>query len=243
MNEIDTLARAKMYIEKLANGINPLTDTELPPEDIVNNVRISRCFFYVADVLGQVLDNSGVHQKHSGKKEPFALTVEQAARFEYFEKPVSVTDFVEKLNSLVDIESMKKLKTTGITNWLVSIEMLEIVELPTGKTKKMPTKKGKALGIITESRFSQYGQYEAVLYDRNAQQFIMDNIDAVIAVNNQKKSKAEKTFEATEWNSVHDEILKELSEKNFTATQIAEILQRSVEDVNTRQQEFCFNIT
>ena len=46
MNEMDTLARAKMYIEKLANGINPLTDTELPPEDISNNIRISRCFFY-----------------------------------------------------------------------------------------------------------------------------------------------------------------------------------------------------
>ena len=28
MTEIETIARAQMYLEKLANGVNPLTDTE-----------------------------------------------------------------------------------------------------------------------------------------------------------------------------------------------------------------------
>ena len=78
MNELETMARAKMYIEKLANGINPLTDTELPADDIVNSVRISRCFFYIADVLGQVLDNGGIQKKVSTRKEPFFLTPEHS---------------------------------------------------------------------------------------------------------------------------------------------------------------------
>jgi len=243
MNELETMARAKMYIEKLANGINPLTNTELPADDIVNNVRISRCFFYIADVLGQVLDNGGIQKKASTRKEPFFLTPEQISAFEISRTPVSVSDFVEKINNVIDINSMKKLKTTSITNWLVDIEMLEVIELPTGKTRKSPTIKGNSIGIITETRFGHYGEYTIVLYNDNAQQFIMDNIDAVIAINNQKKSKRENALESTEWNSVHDEVLKDLSAKNFTAAQIAEILKRSAEDVNSRQQLLGYNIT
>lgn len=40
-----------MYMEKLTNSINPIDGSKIPDEDVVNNVRLSRCFFYVADVL------------------------------------------------------------------------------------------------------------------------------------------------------------------------------------------------
>lgn len=243
MNDMEIMARAKMYVEKLANGINPLTDMEVAENDVVNNVRISRCLFYVADVLGQVLDNGGVHKKSSSKKEPLKLTTEQLVNFEYFPTPVPVSVFVEKVNSLVDTNVMKKLKTTSITNWLVDIEMLQVVELPNGRTNKMPTEKGTALGITTETRVGQYGEYSIVLYDINAQHFIIDNFDAVVAVNNQKKSKTNKTNDTSEWNPVHDEVLKDLSQKNFTASQIADILKRSAEDVNARQKALGFNVT
>ena len=60
MTELETLERAKMYLEKLANGINPVDGIPVPDEDVINNVRLSRCFFYVADVLRQVIENGGV---------------------------------------------------------------------------------------------------------------------------------------------------------------------------------------
>lgn len=40
-------------------GIDPLTGREVSDEDIINNVRISRCLFYVSDVLKRVIDNGG----------------------------------------------------------------------------------------------------------------------------------------------------------------------------------------
>ena len=79
MTELETLERAKMYMEKLANGINPIDGSMIPDEDVVNNVRLSRCFFYVADVLRQVIDNGGVTPQKKPKKEAFALTAEQRA--------------------------------------------------------------------------------------------------------------------------------------------------------------------
>ena len=55
----EIMQRAKLYIDKLANGINPLTDEPLREDDIVNNVRISRCLFYVSGVLEKVTTRVG----------------------------------------------------------------------------------------------------------------------------------------------------------------------------------------
>lgn len=51
MEELEKIEWAKTYMDKLANGINPIDDTIAPDEDIINNVRLSRCFFFVSDVL------------------------------------------------------------------------------------------------------------------------------------------------------------------------------------------------
>ena len=51
MTEIEIIARAQMYLEKLANGVNPLTNEEVAENDVVNNVRISRCLYYVSGIL------------------------------------------------------------------------------------------------------------------------------------------------------------------------------------------------
>ena len=51
MTELEKIVYAKSFIDKLANGINPLDDTLIPDGDVVNNVRLSRCFFYVSSIL------------------------------------------------------------------------------------------------------------------------------------------------------------------------------------------------
>lgn len=51
MTDLEKMQRAKMYIDKLANGIDPLTDSEITDDSVLNHVRISRCLFYVSDIL------------------------------------------------------------------------------------------------------------------------------------------------------------------------------------------------
>jgi len=43
---------------------------------------------------------------------------------------------------------------------------------------------GESLGIHTQLRTGQRGEYTAVTYDRSAQQFILDNIDGIIQLDN-----------------------------------------------------------
>ena len=80
MTELEKIERAKLYMDKLANGINPIDDTMAPDEDIINNVRLSRCFFYVSDVLRQVIENGGIgatEKPKKEKKEPLQIPFEK----------------------------------------------------------------------------------------------------------------------------------------------------------------------
>ena len=45
MTELEKVAYAQNFIEKLVYGINPLVDPPMSENDIANNVRLSRCFF------------------------------------------------------------------------------------------------------------------------------------------------------------------------------------------------------
>lgn len=180
MTEIETLMRAKMYIEKLANGINPLDDTVIPENDTINNIRLSRCLFYVSDVLRQVIEDKEKPNIKNLPKEDFHISFEEIQKFEYSDVPISISEIAKRINALVTNDKMKKITYKHISDWLLSIEILEVLEKPNGKTTKMPTIHGSELGIITELRTGVQGVYTAVLYDRNAQQFIIDNVEAII---------------------------------------------------------------
>ena len=73
MTELEKIAYAKSFIDKLANGINPLDDTPIPDDDIANNVRLSRCFFYVSDILRQIIDAGGFSVEKATRKKKKSL--------------------------------------------------------------------------------------------------------------------------------------------------------------------------
>lgn len=186
MTELETIARAQMYLEKLANGINPLTNTEAAENDIINNVRISRCLFYTSGILKQIVDNKGKFKVDMPDRVEFDITPDQLTKFEFSENPIPVSEITKRLNSLVNTLEVKDLRYGAITNWLADIGMLSNI-IVNNKTKRIPTDAGKQIGIIVEERISKQGfTYEAVYYNLNAQHFIIDNIGAIIEWNHQR---------------------------------------------------------
>ena len=187
MNENEKLLKAKSYLDKLANGINPITNELASENDTINNIHISRCLFYVSDVLRNLIENNNNPQKKKNSKIPFSVTPQQLADYVFEDNPITVTEITKKLNSLIDTEEMKGIKTTSITNWLIKINMLEYFADENGKNHKIPTENGIQLGITTQECLGMYGSYKVVLYDSNVQQFILDNIDTIAYYNTQKK--------------------------------------------------------
>ena len=75
MTDLDIMQRAKGYLEKLAQGIDPISDQEIPEDSVLNNVRLARCFFYMSGILDQVIANGG---KVAGSpKNDFYITEEE----------------------------------------------------------------------------------------------------------------------------------------------------------------------
>ncbi len=186
MTELEKIAYTKEFIDKLANGINPLDDTPIPDGDIMNNVRLSRCMFYVSDILRRVMENGGVERKKI-ERIPFFITPEQLARYEFGTNSISASEIARKIYALADNTAMKKLGYRAITSWLTEAGMLYRVENSQGKSRLLPTEEGLRLGIARERKMGQYGEYESVVYNRAAQQFILDNMDAIIALKNAEK--------------------------------------------------------
>lgn len=187
MTDLEVMQRAKMYIDKLANGINPLDDTAIPEDDVINNVRMSRCLFYVSDVLRQVIENGGRVTAKKVPKENFHISFDDIQKFRFSDTPIPISEIARRINELAENENMKQLTHKNITDWLISIEILQIETQADGKNAKRPTIRGNELGITTEVRTGLNRNYTVVLYNRAAQQFIIDNIDSVIAVINQRK--------------------------------------------------------
>ena len=179
MTELETMQRAKLYMDKLAQGIDPITNLEIPGDSVLNNVRLARCFFYVSDILDQVIANGGVGGKP--KLLPFSVTEEQLARIPLSQEPVRITQLAEMINTAVSTPQMKKLSTTTITDWLLEKGFLEKQIGPDGKSKRVPTHNGLMIGLSTQISQGQYGEYQSVYYHFPAQQFVLDNLRAMLA--------------------------------------------------------------
>lgn len=196
MDDLKMLYRAKTYIEKLANGIDPVTGAAAADDDLINNVRISRCLFYVADILRQVIENDGVvgrpQKAPAVKKQQFAISFELLSHYSASDKPIPVSEFTRRVNDLIPPEiPMVKLKYQSVTQFLIEAGLLTEGVDTDGKRKKYPTPAGESLGIATEHRVSAGGPYTVVVYERSAQQFLLDNMDAIVAVQNRPRSAQE----------------------------------------------------
>lgn len=232
MTELEKIERAKMYMDKLANGINPLDDTLAPDGDIINQVRLSRCFFFVSDVLRQVLENGGIRPTAPAKKtpkRPFDLSAEERSQFAYSEKPIPISEIANRANALADSEDMRKCSYSDILEWLSALGMIEWIDLPDGRRKRRPTEAGREMGISVEERVSDKGPYQVVVYDIEAQKFIIDNLDVVSAAGNTQTE-----LQGAPWEKAHDDCLIDLYQKSVPISEIAVTLKRSMSAVRSR---------
>ena len=190
MTELETMQHAKNYIDALANGIDPLTGEIIKDDSVINNVRISRCFFYVSDVLRQVIDNGGVVGRTTKpQKAEFSITDEQCSAVLVSQDPVGVSIISKRIGEVLD-ENVKTIPATHITTWLVDNGYL-VENVYSGKKKKVTTPKGEQLGILTVDAVNPQGvPYKKNLYDANAQSFIISNLNKIAADIAAKKTAA-----------------------------------------------------
>lgn len=229
MTELETLKRAQIYMEKLANGINPIDGISVPDDDVINNVRLSRCFFFVADVLRQVIDNGGVSQQKKPSKAPFFLSVEKRSAFAFSSTPISISEVTKRINALRDDENMTAISYHAIRDWLISLGMLEEVLKDGRKSTKCPTLQGNNIGITLENRTGLKGDYSVIVYNLMAQHFILDHLDAVMDLERTKEEN-----QGQPWSQEHERCLLDLYRKGVPINEIAITLKRNNNAIRAR---------
>ena len=239
MTELEKIAYAKTFIDKLANGINPIDGSEVQEGDIVNNVRLSRCFFYVSGILGQVIDNGGispapVKAERKSRKKPYSISQEQAERFEYSDRPIPATEIINRIVAIGPTEGVKRLPKRNLMKWLAYLDLVEEVSFD-GRRIRRPTPSGEELGIFMEERRGQYGVYHVMLFNLEAQRFVIDNIEAMLSLDSKAyREKMNLDNQGKSWDRDQDDMLVGMFMSGRSVAEIAKSLKRGEKAVLIR---------
>lgn len=183
MESIDMrkLETAIVYLKRIADGNNPINNLPADEDSVLNNPNVIRCMFFVKDVLEEVKRNGGYIGKKAKKSDKLEFPIESLKTFSYRED-MAISRLVDQLNEGLDESIYKKLNRKPITQWLKLNEFLQEEDsLEFKKTITIPTQKGMQLGIRAERRNSSRGvDYMIVLYGKQAQEYIVQNIEQIL---------------------------------------------------------------
>lgn len=238
MTELDILNHAKGYLDKLAAGIDPLTGEAVPENDVVRKERIGKCLVYVSGVLEQVIVRGGLHAGYMRKTRlpAFSISGEALANVPVSDTPVTVTEFVRRINDQVDQQAMEPLKTGSVLEYLTRHGHLELVRQTKGRSARRPTASGEQLGITTVERQGAEGPYTAVVYKPEAQRYLLEHMDGIVAVNTEKYDQKVDSgaLQGTPWTPEQETRLRELYLSGTPLAEIARELQRNTNGVQAR---------
>ena len=117
-------------------------------------------------------------KRSSGGKIPFSLDPETLDSIAVLPGGVSISRFVQNLNSYI-IEGMQKLSRTTLTDWLTEHGYLERVQKDS-RQALVPIEKGETLGIRWECRGEEGRSYWGTVYYDEAQTFLLTHLDEIL---------------------------------------------------------------
>ena len=178
--DLRKLETAIIYVERIADGYNPVDNKPAEEESVLNSPDVVRCMFFIKDVLEAVRRNDGLIGKAKGKapKEQFPYDVLETF---CYREDLSITHLMAQIHLPLEGKNIKKISPQTVTRWLKTAGYLtEEFSREVGKISTVPTEKGKELGIYTEVRNYSNNTYLAVIYNRSAQEFIVKNLEAIV---------------------------------------------------------------
>lgn len=182
MTQLETMQRAKQYLDKLSRGIDPITDTPLERDDPLAAARLQKCFEYVSGILGQVIANGGRIVSHHTGKAPFSIAEEALARVAVSETPIPIRAFTANINACIDTQAVRPLSPVTVTNWLVEEGYLKEITRAQNKRMRVASPLGQSIGITSEERVSRAGvPFLLNLYHEKAQRFLLAHLLEITA--------------------------------------------------------------
>ncbi|WP_455530598.1 hypothetical protein [Ruminococcus sp.] len=178
-NEITKLQWAKMFIDYLANGVDPVSNIDADAETL-HNEEIRSCFRYISEILARDIYET---ESNIRKGNVFYITDEQFAELKIYSYNCKVSELAAEINRVTEGNNTKKFSATWINDWLETEGYL----CPSELKSRIATEKGKQLGISSEYRQRDNGdEYYINFYTEEAQSFVFSHLNDIIAYRNEK---------------------------------------------------------
>lgn len=175
MTNLEKIAYAKTFIDKLAMGIDPTDDTAIPDGDVLTKPRLSKCFNFVSDVLSKIIDNPNLVSEIY-KSPEWVVTPQVISSIECSYTRVSLGTFAKRIDAA--LASTRKFTANEINNWLA---YKGFIERNVVLRCKNPTEEGLRIGLKLDAVTKDNGKIKHYLRcDISAQKFIRDNLEEII---------------------------------------------------------------
>ena len=180
--DMKKLETAIVYLQRIADGNNPINNLPADEDSVLNNPNVIRCMYFVKEILQEVKKNGGCigkkKTKNSGK---LSFPIEATKMFSFrAEKPIS--KFTEQINEVIDAKMYKKVSYKSISDWLKKNDFLkDEYDQVQNKTVTTATEKGVQIGIRSIKRARDDGrEYTVNMYGKQAQEYIVQNLDNIL---------------------------------------------------------------
>lgn len=195
MDKLQIIQRAKSYMDMLSKGVDPISGVSIENDSTLHQERLQKCFSFVSEILDEIIKTNGIvtmsdsESSHGytivKKKAVFSIEPQQRMSIQITNDPITPSAFVKNVNSVVNTETTEKLSLTTINKWLLKQGYIAESKVPTvvNRNVKTVTPLSTQIGIIEQTVVDQKtGEAKTqVLFSRQAQEFILNNIDAIIS--------------------------------------------------------------
>ena len=178
--DMNKLEDAILRVNRIVDGYDPVNNQPAQADSILNSPEVIRCMFFVKNVLEEVWANGGQIGKtvRKSNKEPFPYEILEMFAYR---QDLTITHLLAQICEPLEGKNIKKIAPQTVTKWLkVSGYLTEEFSQVVKKMSTVPTEKGQRLGMYTELRNYSNNIYLAVIYNRNAQEFIVKNLEAIV---------------------------------------------------------------
>ena len=242
MNKIEQIKYAKDFIKKLGQGINPINNEVIDSDDLINNIRVSRCMFFVADILEEIIRKEETDCRISSNTikpvEKFVFNNNMLTEFNYSDQDMYLTEFVEGVKELSVKYGIGILPRRAFVNWLLSSKIYEIQETTVNgkvQARKRATQAGSEVGIYNAIKNSAYGPRDVILISRKGQEFLMDNLPSIAEhFYATCKVKMAPANSGARWTTEEEKVMIEMYTSGIKISEIAKRLQRKRGGVRAR---------
>lgn len=174
--EFEMIEHARIVLQKIAKGIDPLTGESIEEESFLNHPRIIRCFYFVDEVLQNLLHGAYTATKKSG----FMITPEEKSRVKFPEGNIGINDFAKSINAVTDVSFCKRITGVEITKGLKRAGVLSEISVGENKTRTVTNARSSSYGFEMERRDFNGVDYEMVVMNEQGKRYILDSLEELL---------------------------------------------------------------